>query len=44
MASVRSGWKLSPCLTGPVSATSKIDLLLAKSEPISDGGSTSGTT
>ena len=36
--------KLSPCWTELVPAGSKIDLLLAKAEPISNGGSTSGIT
>jgi len=44
VASVRSCWKLSLCPTEPVPASSKLDLLLAKAEPISDSGSTSGVT
>jgi len=39
MTSVRSCWKLPPCLTEPVPAGSKTDLPLAKAKPISDGGS-----
>ena len=38
VASVRSCWKLPPCLTEPMPAGSKMDPLLAKAEPISDGG------
>jgi len=41
---VRSCWKLPPCPTEPVPAGSRTDPLLAKAEPISDGGSTSGIT
>jgi len=41
VASVRSCEKLPPCLIKPVPAGSKTDPLLAKDEPISDGGSTS---
>jgi len=40
---VRSCQKLPPCLTEPVPAGSKTDLLLAKAEP-SSGGRTSGIT
>jgi len=39
VASVRSCEKLPPCLIKPVPAGSKMDLLLAKARPISDGGS-----
>jgi len=42
--SVRRCQKLSLSPIEPVSASSKTDLLLAKAEPISDGGSTSVTT
>jgi len=42
VASVRSCWKLPPCLIKPVPAGSKMDPLLAKARPISDGGSASG--
>ena len=45
VASVRSCQKFSPCLIKPVPASSKkMDRLLAKAEPISDGGSSSVTT
>ena len=44
VASVRSCQKLPPCLTEPMPAGSKTDPLLAKAEPISNGGSTSGIT
>ena len=44
MASVRSCEKLPPCLIKPVPAGSKTDPLLAKDEPISDGGSASVIT
>lgn len=40
----RSSWKLPPCPGEPMPATSKIDVLLAKAEPIRNGGKTSGTT
>jgi len=39
--SVRSCEKFPPCLIKPVPAGSKTDPLLAKAEPINDGGSTS---
>lgn len=42
MTSVRICQKLPPCLMEPMPATSKVDPPLAKAEPISDGGSTSG--
>ena len=41
VASIRSCKKLPPCVTEPVPAGSKTDLLLAKAKPISNGGSTS---
>jgi len=44
VASVRSCQKLPPCPTEPTPAGSKTDFPLAKAEPISDGGSTSGIT
>jgi len=44
MAAVSSCWKLPPCPTEPMLAGSKMDLLLAKAEPIGDGGSASGIT
>jgi len=44
VASVRRCQKLPPCLIEPMPAGSKTDPLLAKAEPISDGGSTSGIT
>ena len=45
MASVRSCQKLPPCPIEPMPAGSKMDLLLAKAEPVSDGGdNTSGVT
>jgi len=44
VASVRSWQKLLLCLIEPVPASSKMDLLMAKAEPISDGGSASGIT
>ena len=44
VASVRSCWKLPLCPTEPIPAGSKMDLLPAKAEPISDSGSTSGRT
>ena len=40
VASVRSCEKLHPSLIQPVTAGSKMDPLLAKAKPISDGGST----
>jgi len=42
VASVRSCQKLPLCPMEPVPAGSKMDPLLAKAEPISDGGSASG--
>jgi len=42
VASVRSCWKLPPCLVEPMPATSKMDPPLAKAKPISDSGSSSG--
>lgn len=42
VASVRSCSRLPPCVTEPMPAGSKADLLLAKTEPGSDSGSTSG--
>jgi len=44
VASVRSCEKLPPCLIEPMPADSKTDLLLAKAEPITSGGSASGKT
>jgi len=44
VASVESCEKLPLCPTEAVPASSKTDPLLAKAEPISNGGSTSGTT
>ena len=44
MASARRCQKLPLCPTEPMSAGSKTDPLLAKAEPISDGGSTSVIT
>jgi len=44
VASVRSCGKLPPCLIKSVPAGSKMDPLLAKARPISDGGSASGIT
>jgi len=41
MASLRSCWKLPPCLIKPVVAGSETDPLLAKATPVSDGGSAS---
>jgi len=41
VASVRSCENLPPCVTEPMPAGSKMDPLLAKAKPISDGGSTS---
>lgn len=37
VASVRSSYKVPPCLTEPVPATSRTDLPLAKAEPIREG-------
>jgi len=44
LSAVRSCQKLSLCLSEPMPAGSKVDLRLAKAEPTSDGGSTSGIT
>jgi len=44
VASVRSCWKLPPCLIKSVLAGSKTDPLLAKATPISNGRSASGIT
>ena len=44
VASVRSCLKLPLCLIKPMPAGSKMDPLLAKAEPISDGGSASVIT
>jgi len=44
VASVGSCEKLSPCLIKPGPAGSKMDLLLAKTKPISDGGGASVIT
>ena len=44
MASVRSCEKLPPCLIKPVLDGSKMDPLLPKAKPISDGGSASVIT
>jgi len=44
VTSVRSYWKLLPCLIEPVPAGSRMDPLLAKAEPISNSGSTSMKT
>jgi len=44
LASVRSCQKLPSYLIKPVPAGSKMDPLLAKAKPISDGGSASGIT
>lgn len=41
VASLRSCWKLLLCPTESKTASSKMDLLLAKSEPISNSGHTS---
>lgn len=38
VASVRRCQKLPPCLREPMTAGSKMDLPLAKAEPISNGG------
>lgn len=40
---VRSCWKLLPCLTETMPASSKTNLSLAKVKPISDGSCTYGT-
>lgn len=42
MASVRSYWKVPPCLMEPIPAGSKTNLPLAQAETISDGISISG--
>jgi len=44
VASVRSCKKLFPCLIKPVPAVSKMDPQLAKTKPISNGGSASVIT
>ena len=44
MVSVRRCQKLPLCPIEPMPAGSKTDPLLAKAEPISDGGSASGIT
>jgi len=44
VSSVRSCWKLPLCQTEPMPAGSKMDPLLSKAEPISDGGSASAIT
>jgi len=44
VASVRSCEKLPPCPTEPTPASSKMDLLLARAEPISDSSSASVRT
>lgn len=44
VAFVRSWWKLPLCPMEPVPAGSKMQLLLVKAEPISDGGRASGVT
>jgi len=44
VASVRSCQKLPPCLIKPVPVVSKMDPMLPKGKPVSDGGSTSGIT
>jgi len=44
VTSVRSCQKFPPCPMEPSPAGSKMDPLLGKAEPISDGGSTSGIT
>ena len=41
---MRSCWKLPLCLTEPMPASSRMDPLLAKAEPISNSGSASGRT
>lgn len=41
---MRSCQKLPPCLIEPMPAGSKTDPPMAKAEPISDDGSTSGIT
>jgi len=44
VASVRNCEKLLPCLIRPVPAGSRMDPLLAKGKPISNGASASGIT
>ena len=44
VASVRSCWKLAPCLMESMPAGSKTDPVLAKAKPISNGGSASVIT
>lgn len=44
MAFLRNCQKLPPCLIEPMPAISKMDLSVAKVEPITDGSSTSGIT
>ena len=44
VASLRRDQGIPPCLTEPVPAGSKMDLPLAKAEPISNSGSASGIT
>lgn len=44
MVSERRCQKLPPCQTEPMPGGSKLDLLLAKAEPISDCGSVPGIT
>lgn len=44
LASVRRGQKLALCLMEPIPSSFRADPPLAKAEPFSDGGSTSGTT
>ena len=42
VASARSCEKLPPCLIKPMPAGSKMDPMMPKAKPISDGGSASG--
>jgi len=44
VASVTGCQKLPPCPMEPMPADSKVDPLLAKAEPTSDGGSAPGIT
>lgn len=44
VASVRSSQKLPPCLSKPIPASSKMNLMLAKAESISNDGSAPGIT
>ena len=44
MSPVRSCWKLPLCLTEPMPAVSKTDLLMAKAEAVSNGCSASMIT